>query len=95
VKNIFVGNLDSGTTAASIRFVFEPHGAVQNLKLMKDRETGLSRGFAFVEMMDAEADSAIAALNGSVLDGRTVDVHAGRPRLHLVAASAERHVPRP
>jgi RNA recognition motif-containing protein len=95
VKNIFVGNLDSGTTAASVRVVFEPHGTIQNLKLMIDRETGLSRGFAFVEMIDAEADSAIAALDGSLLDGRTVDVHEGRPRLHLVAAPAERRVPRP
>jgi cold-inducible RNA-binding protein len=95
VKNIFVGNLDSGTTAASVRVIFEPHGTVQTLKLMIDRETGLSRGFAFVEMADVEADRAIAALNGSVLDGRTVDVHEGRPKLHLVAASKDRHVPRP
>jgi cold-inducible RNA-binding protein len=95
VKNIFVGNLDSGTTAASVRVIFEPHGTVRTLKLMTDRETGLSRGFAFVEMADVEADRAIAALNGSVLDGRTVDVHEGRPKLHLVAASKDRRVPRP
>lgn len=95
MKNIFVGNLDSDTTAASLRSVFEPHGTVQSVKLMVDRETGLSRGFAFVEMMDAEADCAIAALNGGVLDGRTVDVHEGRPKLHLVPTPAERRVPRP
>jgi RNA recognition motif-containing protein len=90
VKNIFVGNLDSGTTAASIRTAFEPLGTVQTLKLMTDRETGLSRGFAFVEMMDGEADGAIAALNGSILDGQTVDVHEGRPKIHLVPARLPR-----
>jgi RNA recognition motif-containing protein len=95
MKNIFVGNLDCDTTAASIRSVFEPHGTVRSLKLMIDRETGFSRGFAFVEMMDPEADCAIAALNGTVLEGRTVDVHEGRPKLHLVPAPAERRVPRP
>jgi cold-inducible RNA-binding protein len=95
VKNIFVGNLDAGTTAASIRSLFRSHGSVAHLKLMTDKETGLSRGFAFVEMTDAEADRAIAALNGSIVDGRTVDVHEGRPRLHVNTAPRERRVPRP
>ena len=94
MRNIFVGNLDSGTTVASIRSVFETHGTVRTLKLMTDRETGLSRGFAFVEMMEAEADRAIVALNGSILDGRTVNVREGRPNLHLAGAPRERRVPR-
>ena len=81
MKNIFVGNLDTGTTATSIRSLFRPHGTVGHFKLMKDRETGVSRGFAFVEMTDSEADRAITALNGSLVEGRTVDVHEGRPRL--------------
>lgn len=96
MKNIFVGNLDAGTTSASIRALFQPHGTVEHVKLMTDRETGLSRGFAFVEMMDAEADRAIAALNGTIVDGRTVDVHEGRPKLqHSDCAPRERRVPRP
>jgi len=95
VKNIFVGNLDSGTTAASIRCLFEPHGTVRSVKLMVDRQTALSRGFAFVEMVDHEADRAIAALNGSMVDGRTVDVHEGRPKLHLGIKSREHRAPRP
>lgn len=95
MKNIFVGNLDTGTTAASIRLLFQPHGNVGHFKLMTDRETGLSRGFAFVEMVDFEADRAIAALNGSIVDGRTVDVHEGRPRLHPNRPTGERLVPRP
>ncbi|HEY1203867.1 MAG: RNA-binding protein [Bryobacteraceae bacterium] len=95
MKNIFVGNLDTGTTAASIRLLFQPHGSVGHFKLMTDRETGASRGFAFVEMVDSEADRAIAALNGSVVDGRTVDVHEGRPRLLHASRTGERCVPRP
>ncbi len=93
MKNIFVGNLDSATTAASIRSLFELHGTVRNVRLMTDRETGLSRGFAFVEMMDVEADRAIAALNGNTVDGRAVNVHEGRPRLHL-SATLRAHLPR-
>ena len=82
MKNIFVGNLDSGTTPESIRSLFEPHGTVRNLKLMIDRDTGMSRGFAFVEMADMEGARAIAELNGRSLDGRTIDVREGRPILH-------------
>ena len=94
MKNIFVGNLDTGTTAASIRSLFRPHGTVGHFKLMMDRETGISRGFAFVEMTDSEADRAITALNGSIVEGRTVDVHEGRPRSHSNGTATERHVPR-
>jgi RNA recognition motif-containing protein len=90
MKNVFVGNLDSGTTPAAIRAVFAPHGAVQNVNLMMDRGTGLSRGFAFIEMADSEADSAIAALNGRVLDGQTITVREGRPKLYRSEASLER-----
>jgi len=82
MKNIFVGNLDSGTTPESIRSLFEPHGTVRHLKLMIERHTGLSRGFAFVEMADAEGARAIGELNGRSLDGRTIDVREGRPILH-------------
>jgi RNA recognition motif-containing protein len=88
LKNIFVGNLDSATTVASIRSLFEPHGAVRNLKLMTDRETGRSRGFAFVEMPAAEADRAIAALNENVVDGRQIDVREGRAKLHRGGATS-------
>lgn len=82
LKNIYVGNLDSGTTEAAIRSLFEPHGTVRNLKLMTDRKTGASRGFAFVEMKEPEAVRAIAALNENVVDGRQIDVHEGRTKLH-------------
>jgi cold-inducible RNA-binding protein len=85
MKNVFVGNLDSGTTPEAIRAVFEPHGVIHNVNLMMDRHTGLSRGFAFVEMVDSEAERAITALNGRIMDGQTISVREGRPKLHRVA----------
>ena len=81
MKNIFVGNLNSGTTPQTIRSLFEPFGTIRRLKLMTDRDTGMSRGFAFVEMKDAEAEPAIAALSGRVVDGQTIEVREGRPIL--------------
>jgi cold-inducible RNA-binding protein len=82
VKNIFVGNLDFGATEEAIRALFEAHGTVERVNLMTDRETGRSRGFAFVEMTDAaEADRAIAALNGHNLGGRALNVNEARPKV--------------
>jgi RNA recognition motif-containing protein len=82
MKNIFVGNLNSGTTPEAIRLLFEPLGTVRGFKLMTDRDTGHSRGFAFVEMVEGEAGQAIAALDGSLVDGQTIQVREGRPKLH-------------
>ena len=82
MKNIFVGNLNSGTTPETIRSLFEPLGTVRRFKLMTDRDTGLSRGFAFVEMLGVEAEPAIAALDGRIVDGQTIMVREGRPKLH-------------
>ena len=87
MKNIFVGNLNSGTTPEAIRSLFEPHGTVRRFKLMTDRDTGLSRGFAFVEMVEVEAGPAIAALDGTIVDGQTLKVREGRSQLHRHAQS--------
>jgi RNA recognition motif-containing protein len=87
MKNIFVGNLNSGTSREAIQALFEPLGTVRKLKLMTDRQTGQSRGFAFVEMREAEAGQAIAALDGRFVDGQTIHVREGRPKLHLGASS--------
>jgi cold-inducible RNA-binding protein len=87
MKNIFVGNLNSGTTPEAIRSLFEPIGTVRKFKLMTDKETGVSRGFAFVEMPEPEAGHAIAALNGRTVDGQTIEVREGRPKLHRAASS--------
>lgn len=81
MKSIFVGNLDFGTTEDSIRSLFEQHGAVDRVNLIRDRDTGQPRGFAFVEMADSsEADRAITALNGTNLDGRAINVNEARPK---------------
>jgi cold-inducible RNA-binding protein len=81
MKNIFVGNLDFGATESSVRTLFEPYGSVERVNLITDRETGRSRGFAFVEMSDpAEADRAIEALNGTSIDGRQLNINEARPK---------------
>ena len=81
MKNIFVGNLDFGATEDTIRSLFEAYGNVERVSLMTDRDTGRSRGFAFVEMTDAEeADRAITALNGSNVGGRALNVNEARPK---------------
>jgi RNA recognition motif-containing protein len=87
MKNIFVGNLSSATKPEVIRSLFEPLGTVRTFKLMTDRDTGLSRGFAFVEMAEVEAAPAIAALDGRIVDGQTIEVREGRAKLHRGASS--------
>ena len=81
MKNIYVGNLDFGATEESIRALFEPFGAVERVNLVTDRDTGRSRGFAFVEMSNSsEADRAIASLNGTSPGGRPLNVNEARPK---------------
>jgi RNA recognition motif-containing protein len=81
MKNIFVGNLDFATTEPEVRELFEAHGVVDRVSVVTDRDTGRSRGFAFVEMGNAaEADRAIAALNGMSLNGRALNVNEARPK---------------
>jgi RNA recognition motif-containing protein len=79
--NIFVGNLAFTTTDEELRQLFEPYGTIETVRIMTDRETGRSRGFGFVEMPDNRAaQSAIDALNGVSLAGRTLTVNEARPR---------------
>jgi RNA recognition motif-containing protein len=81
MKNLYVGNLPHSTTEAELRSVFEAHGAVEKVSMVTDRDTGRSRGFAFVEMTDAgEAEKAIAALNGTDLGGRTLKINEAKPK---------------
>jgi RNA recognition motif-containing protein len=81
MKNLYVGNLPHSTTEAELRGLFEAHGAVEKVSLVTDRETGRSRGFAFVEMTDAgEAEKAIAALNGTELQGRALKINEAKPK---------------
>lgn len=79
--NIFVGNLPFSLAEDELRQMFEQYGTVDRVKLVMDRETGKPRGFAFVEMANAqEAEEAIAALNSSEVGGRPIKVNEARPR---------------
>lgn len=81
MKNIFVGNLDFNTSEDELRQLFEAYGQVDRVAIMTDRDTGRSRGFGFVEMASAEdGEKAIAALNGSQVGGRTLNVNEARPK---------------
>ena len=81
MKNIFVGNLDFAATDSSVRAMFERYGTVDRVNLVTDRDTGRSRGFAFVEMSNTQdADRAIAGLNGADFEGRALNVNEARPK---------------
>jgi hypothetical protein len=81
LKKIYVGNLSFDTTEQGVGAAFTAFGAVHSVAIVRDRHTGEPRGFGFVEMESSdEADSAIAALNGTALDGRTVAVSEARSR---------------
>ena len=91
MKNLYVGNLPHSTTEAELRNLFEAHGAVEKITLVTDRDTGRSRGFGFVEMTNAdEVDKAIAALNGSVLGGRTLTINEAKPKSERPRAGGHR-----
>ena len=79
--NIYVGNLSFDETETSLEAAFAAHGEVTSARIITDRETGRSRGFGFVEMADqSQAQAAIAALNGTSLNGRDLTVNEARPR---------------
>ena len=79
--NIYVGNLSFEVTEDDLRQTFEPFGEVTSAKIITDRASGAPRGFGFVEMpTKAEAEAAIAGLNGTELKGRTLTVNEARPR---------------
>jgi len=85
VKNIFVGNLSFNTNEDELRQLFEGYGQVDRVSILTDRETGRSRGFGFVEMNSNEdGEKAIAALNGSQIGGRTINVNEARPKAERV-----------
>lgn len=81
MKNLYVGNLPHNTTETELRALFQPHGEVEKVTLVTDRDTGRSRGFAFVEMANAgEAEKAITALNGTELGGRALTINEAKPK---------------
>lgn len=81
MKKIFVGNFAYNMTESELRSMFEPFGTVESVTLATERDTGRLRGFGFVEMpSDAEAEKAMAALNGKDVGGRTINVNEARPK---------------
>jgi cold-inducible RNA-binding protein len=86
MKNIFVGNLNFGATEGAVRTLFEAYGTVERVSIITDRDTGQAKGFGFVEMSaNADADRAIAELNGRDLDGRALNVNEARPKTDRAA----------
>jgi RNA recognition motif-containing protein len=80
-KKLFVGSLSWGTNDEGLRDAFSAHGEVSEAVVISDRDTGRSRGFGFVTFEDDEAaDKAIAALNGTELDGRTIRVDVAQAK---------------
>ncbi len=78
---IYVGNFSYEMTTEKLKETFAAHGQVQEVSIVQDRDTGRSKGFGFVEMpTKAEAEAAIAALNGKEFGGRTITVNEARPR---------------
>ena len=79
--NIYVGNLSSDVTEDELREQFQAFGGVTSVSIIKDKYSGQSRGFGFVEMpAKAEAEAAIAGLKGKTMKERTLDVNEARPR---------------
>jgi len=79
-KKIYVGNLSYQTTEGDLTSLFEQVGQVDSVNVITDRDTGRSKGFAFVEMSSEDADKAITQLNGTEVNGRTLTVNEARPR---------------
>ena len=80
-NKLYVGNLGYSATDADLMQLFSAHGTVQSAQVINDRDTGRSKGFGFVEMnSSAEAEAAIAALNGKEHDGRALKVNEAKPK---------------
>jgi len=80
VTKLFIGNLPFSATEQSVRALFEPHGTIESLALINDRDTGRPRGFGFIEMPSADASKAMQALNGKDFEGRALKVNEAQAK---------------
>lgn len=81
VKTLYVGNLSYDTSEEDLRELFKAHGTAESIRVITDKYSGRSRGFAFVEMsLDSEADAVLQALDGSEFMGRNLVVSVAKPR---------------
>ena len=91
MKNLDVGNLSYSTSESDLRSAFAAHGTVDRVSIVTDRDTGRARGFGFVEMPNsAEADKAMAALDGIQLGGRALKVNEAKPKTNRGGNGARR-----
>ena len=79
-KSIYVGNLPWSANEEQVQDLFAEYGSVLSVKLVSDRDTGRARGFGFVEMEDADAINAIAALDGKEFEGRALRINKAEPK---------------
>jgi cold-inducible RNA-binding protein len=80
VTKLYVGNLPFSATEETVRALFTPHGTVESLSLITDRDTGQPRGFGFVEMSNADASRAMQALNGQDFGGRALKINEAQDK---------------
>jgi len=80
VTKLYVGNLPFTATEDAVQTLFSPHGSVEKVSLINDRDTGRPRGFGFVEMSNADASRAMQALNGAEFEGRMLKVSEAQDR---------------
>jgi RNA recognition motif-containing protein len=80
VTKLYVGNLPFSATEETVRALFTPHGTVESISLITDRDTGQARGFGFVEMSNADASRAMQALNGQDFGGRALKINEAQDK---------------
>jgi RNA recognition motif-containing protein len=80
MTKLYVGNLPFTATEDAVRNLFAPHGTVEKISLISDRDTGRARGFGFVEMSNADASRAMQALNGSDMGGRALKINEAQDK---------------
>jgi RNA recognition motif-containing protein len=90
VTKLYVGNLPFTTTEDAVRALFAPHGTVEKVSLITDRDTGQARGFGFVEMSNADASRAMQALNGADFEGRALKINEAQDRPRTGGGGASR-----
>ena len=88
MTKLYVGNLPFTATEDAVRNLFSPHGTVEKLSLINDRDTGRPRGFGFVEMSSADASLAMQALNGKDFDGRALKINEAQDKPSSAGANA-------
>ena len=80
MTKLFIGNLPFSATEQSVRALFEPHGTIESIALINDRDTGRPRGFGFIEMSSSDASKAMQALNGKDFEGRALKVNEAQSK---------------